>query len=306
MGFSVISGRDKNKLIIGILGNKSNRKANLIMELFFELLKTVVIGVIQGITEWLPVSSTGHMILAKELLHPNYTDEFWKMFEVVIQFGSILAVVLLYFHKLNPLSPRKSRVEKRQTWSLWGKVLVATLPAAIIGLLADDFIDEHLNTAVVVAITLILYGIFFILVECRRRRPGIQSLEELDYRTALLIGAFQVLSLIPGTSRSGSTILGGILAGTSRFVAAEFSFFLAIPVMLGASALRLGKFLLDGQILGADQWAILITGMVVAFAVSVTAIKFLMGFVKKHDFKPFGWYRIVLGIVVLLFTFLAQ
>lgn len=276
------------------------------MELFFELLKTVVIGVIQGITEWLPVSSTGHMILAKELLHPNYTDEFWKMFEVVIQFGSILAVVLLYFHKLNPLSPRKSRVEKRQTWSLWGKVLVATLPAAIIGLLADDFIDEHLNTAVVVAITLILYGIFFILVECRRRRPGIQSLEELDYRTALLIGAFQVLSLIPGTSRSGSTILGGILAGTSRFVAAEFSFFLAIPVMLGASALRLGKFLLDGQILGADQWAILITGMVVAFAVSVTAIKFLMGFVKKHDFKPFGWYRIVLGIVVLLFTFLAQ
>lgn len=275
------------------------------MELFFELLKTVVIGVIQGITEWLPVSSTGHMILAKELLHPNYTDEFWKMFEVVIQFGSILAVVLLYFHKLNPLSPRKSRVEKRQTWSLWGKVLVATLPAAIIGLLADDFIDEHLNTAAVVAITLILYGIFFLLVECRRRRPGIQSLEELDYRTALLIGAFQVLSLIPGTSRSGSTILGGILAGTSRFVAAEFSFFLAIPVMLGASALRLGKyFLLDGQILGADQWAILITGMVVAFAVSVAAIKFLMGFVKKHDFKPFGWYRIVLGIVVLLFTFL--
>lgn len=275
------------------------------MELFFELLKTVVIGVIQGITEWLPVSSTGHMILAKELLHPNYTDEFWKMFEVVIQFGSILAVVLLYFHKLNPLSPRKSRVEKRQTWSLWGKVLVATLPAAIIGLLADDFIDEHLNTATVVAITLILYGIFFLLVECRRRRPGIQSLEELDYRTALLIGAFQVLSLIPGTSRSGSTILGGILAGTSRFVAAEFSFFLAIPVMLGASALRLGKyFFLDGQILGADQWAILITGMVVAFAVSVAAIKFLMGFVKKHDFKPFGWYRIVLGIVVLLFTFL--
>nr|QGT51043.1 undecaprenyl-diphosphatase [uncultured Firmicutes bacterium] len=274
------------------------------MELFLELLKTVVIGVVQGITEWLPVSSTGHMILAKELLHPNYTDEFWKMFEVVIQFGSILAVLVLYFHKLNPLSPRKSGAEKRQTWNLWGKVLVATVPAAIIGLLMDDIIDQYLNTSVVVAVTLILYGIFFLLVESRRRRPGIQSLEEMDYRTALFIGIFQVLALIPGTSRSGSTILGGILVGTSRFVAAEFSFFLAIPVMLGASALRLAKyFLLDGQILGADQWAILLTGMVVAFAVSVAAIKFLMGFVKKHDFKPFGWYRIVLGIIVLLYFF---
>lgn len=275
------------------------------MELFLELLKTVIIGVIQGITEWLPVSSTGHMILVKELLHPNYTDEFWKMFEVVIQFGSILAVVVLYFHKLNPLSPRKSNAEKRQTWNLWGKVLVATVPAAIIGLLADDMIDQYLNKSVVVAVTLVLYGIFFILIEQRRRKPGIQSLDEMDYRTALIIGIFQVLSLVPGTSRSGSTILGGILAGTSRFVAAEFSFFLAIPVMLGASALRLFKyFVLDGQGFGANEWAILLTGMAVAFAVSIAAIKFLMDFVKKHDFKPFGWYRIILGIIVLLCYFL--
>lgn len=277
------------------------------MEFFLELLKTAVIGVVQGITEWLPVSSTGHMILVKELLQPNYTEEFWKMFEVVIQFGSILAVVLLYFHKLNPLSPRKSSVEKRQTWSLWGKVLVATLPAGLIGILMDDVIDQYLNTPVVVAITLILYGIFFILIERRHRRPGIQSLEELDYRTALLIGIFQILALIPGTSRSGSTILGGILAGSSRFVAAEFSFFLAIPVMLGASALRLVKyFVLDGQGFGPSEWAILLTGMVVAFGVSVAAIKFLMGFVKKHDFQPFGWYRIILGIIVLLFSFLVK
>lgn len=277
------------------------------MEFFLELLKTAVIGVVQGITEWLPVSSTGHMILVKELLQPNYTEEFWKMFEVVIQFGSILAVVLLYFHKLNPLSPRKSSVEKRQTWSLWGKVLVATLPAGLIGILMDDVINQYLNTPVVVAITLILYGIFFILIERRRRRPGIQSLEELNYRTALLIGIFQILALIPGTSRSGSTILGGILAGSSRFVAAEFSFFLAIPVMLGASTLRLVKyFVLDGQGFGPSEWAILLTGMVVAFGISVAAIKFLMGFVKKHDFQPFGWYRIILGIIVLLFSFLVK
>lgn len=277
------------------------------MEFFLELLKTAVIGVVQGITEWLPVSSTGHMILVKELLQPNYTEEFWKMFEVVIQFGSILAVVLLYFHKLNPLSPRKSSVEKRQTWSLWGKVLVATLPAGLIGILMDDVINQYLNTPVVVAITLILYGIFFILIERRHRRPRIQSLEELDYRTALLIGIFQILALIPGTSRSGSTILGGILAGSSRFVAAEFSFFLAIPVMLGASTLRLVKyFVLDGQGFGPSEWAILLTGMVVAFGISVAAIKFLMGFVKKHDFQPFGWYRIILGIIVLLFSFLVK
>lgn len=277
------------------------------MELFIELFKTVVIGIVQGITEWLPVSSTGHMILTKALLRPDYTDEFWKMFEVVIQFGSILAVVLLYFHKLNPFSPRKTNLEKRQTWNLWGKVVIATLPAAIVGLAADDLIDSYLNTSVVVAIMLIVYGVFFILAENRRRRPRIESFEELDYRTALIIGIFQVLAMIPGTSRSGATILGGILAGTSRFVAAEFSFFLAIPTMLGASALRLVKyFIVDGQSFGGEEWAILITGMAVAFLVSVAAIKFLMNFVKKHDFKPFGWYRIILGIIVLICAFLGN
>lgn len=263
-----------------------------------EIIKAAIIGIIQGITEWLPISSTGHMILADEFIKLNVTDAFREMFFVVIQFGSILAVVVLYFHKLNPLSFKKSDVEKKQTWSLWLKVLVAIVPAAIIGLLFDDMLNQIFYNYYTVAITLILYGVLFIILENRnkKRMPQVKNLDQLTYKMALLIGGFQVLALIPGTSRSGATILGAILIGTSRYVAAEFSFFLAIPVMFGASALKLVKFGFDFT--GAE-WTILIVGMVVAFLVSIVAIKFLVGFIKKHDFKAFGYYRIVLGLIVL-------
>lgn len=265
---------------------------------FIELLKSVVIGIVQGITEWLPVSSTGHMILLDEFIRLNVTDEFMEMFRVVIQLGSIFAVLLLYFDRLNPLSANKTPDEKQNVLLLWLKVVVAVIPAAVIGFLFDEKIDELFFNYRVVAVTLILYGILFLIVENRKRKSEITSLDKLDFKTALMIGGFQVLSLIPGTSRSGATILGAILLGTSRKTAAEFSFFLAIPVMFGASFLKLVKF---GFNLSGNEWSVLITGFITAFIVSVFAIKFLMNFIKNRDFKPFGYYRIILGIIVLAY-----
>lgn len=267
-----------------------------------ELLKVVFIGIVQGITEWLPVSSTGHMILTDEFIKLNVSETFWDMFLVVIQFGSILAVLLLYFHKLNPFSPKKTKEERKETLNLWGKVIVGVLPAAVLGLLLDDWLDAMFYNPVTVATTLIVYGVLFIWMENRNknRLPKVQNLGDLTYKTAFLIGCFQLLSLIPGTSRSGSTILGAMLIGTSRFVAAEYSFFLAIPVMCGASLLKTAKFFMEASIT-TSELVILATGVIVAFLVSVFAIKFLMGYIKKHDFKAFGYYRIVLGLLVALY-----
>jgi len=263
-----------------------------------EILKVILIGIVEGITEWLPVSSTGHMIILNEIIKLKVSEEFWSMFEVVIQLGAIMAVVVIYFNKLNPFAPSKSKKEKQETVSLWCKVIVACLPAAIIGLVLDDWIDEHFYNYIVVALMLIIYGVLFIVVENRNKKRVVKVdvLNSLDYKTAFLIGAFQVLALIPGTSRSGATILGGIMVGTSRTVAAEFTFFLGIPVMFGASLLKIVKHGFD---FSGNEIAILLIGMVVAFLVSIAAIKFLLGYIKKNDFKAFGIYRIVLGIVVL-------
>lgn len=267
-----------------------------------ELLKTVVLGIVQGITEWLPISSTGHMILVDQFMPLNQPSGFIDLFLVVIQFGSILAVVTLYFHKLNPFSPKKTSKEKSETWSMWFKVLVACIPAAVIGLLFDDFITTHTYNAWVVSAALIIYGIIFIIIERRNKTPKINSIDALDYKTALLIGAFQVLSLIPGTSRSGSTIIGAVILGTSRFVAAEFSFFLAIPVMFGASLLKIVKFFMEtGGSFSGEQLGILLLGMAVAYAVSIAAIKFLMSYIRNHDFTVFGYYRIAVGVLVIAY-----
>ena len=268
--------------------------------MFIEVLKSIVIGIVQGITEWLPISSTGHLILVEKLLTLNVSEEFWNMFKVVIQFGSILAVVVLYFHKLNPFSPKKTAHEKKDTYILWSKVIVAVIPAAIIGLLFEDLIDSVLSSTLVIAATLIIYGIAFFIIENKNKLPKINTLESLTYSQALLIGAFQVLSLIPGTSRSGSTILGAIIIGCARSVGTEFSFFLAVPVMLGASGLKLVKFVLSGASVTSIEWAVLISGFIVTFIVSILAIKFLMTYIRKHDFKAFGVYRIILGIIVIL------
>ena len=266
---------------------------------FFELLKVIVIGIIQGITEWLPISSTGHMILAEELLKLNVSDEFMEMFRVVIQFGSILAVVVLYFKKLNPFAPSKTQAEKRDTWTLWFKVLVGIIPAGVVGVLLDDWLDEHLYNYVTVAAALIVYGILFIVIEKwnKKRSLPTKTLSELTYKKSLAIGAFQMLSLIPGTSRSGSTIIGASILGCERPVAAEFSFFMAIPVMLGASLLKLVKFGFDFT---STELIVMAVGVVTAFVVSIAAIKFLMDYIRKRDFSVFGWYRIVLGIIVLI------
>ena len=267
-----------------------------------EIIKTIILGVVQGITEWLPISSTGHMILVDAFMPLKvYADEvvnkeFVDMFMVVIQFGSILAVLLLYFHKLNPFSPKKDNIQKRDTWVLWSKVLVASVPAAVIGLLFDDIIDALLYNPLTVAIALIVYGILFIIIEKKKKKPLVTNLNDLDYKTAFKIGAFQMLALIPGTSRSGSTILGATIVGCSRKVASEFSFFMAIPVMFGASLLKIIK--LD-MALDFSGFIILLLGMVVAFVVSVIVIKSLMRYIRKHDFKIFGYYRIVLGIIVI-------
>ncbi len=273
-----------------------------------ELLKAAVLGVIQGITEWLPISSTGHMILADEFIKLlGGTDKaFVDLFLVVIQFGSILAVVTLYFRKLNPLSPKKSAADRRETWLMWAKVLAACVPAAIIGLLFDNAINTYLYNPWVVAAALIIYGVLFIVIENRRNPEKVSDIASMSFKTALIIGVFQVLALIPGTSRSGATILGAVILGASRTLAAEFSFFLAVPVMLGASALKIVKYLMDGGSLLGQNLGILLVGMAVAYIVSVAAIRFLMGYIRNHDFKAFGWYRIVLGVIVLVYFALVK
>ncbi len=264
-----------------------------------ELLKAVVFGIVEGITEWLPISSTGHLILLDEFLKLDMTAEFREMFNVVIQLGAIGAVLLLFFNKLNPFAPKKSPRQKQDTWVLWFKVIVAVLPSAVIGLLLDDWMDEHLYNYVVVAIALIVYGVAFFFVEKQGKLAKIKNVYDIDYKTAILIGAFQCLALIPGTSRSGSTILGAILLGVSRSAGAEFSFFLAIPTMLGASALKLLKFLLSGVTATGTEVMVLLVGCLVSFVVSVVVIRSLMEYVRKHSFSAFGVYRIVLGIAVL-------
>lgn len=266
--------------------------------MYIELFKAVILGVVEGITEWLPISSTGHMILVEEFIKFNLSEEFMEMFRVVIQLGAIMAVVLLYFNKLNPFAPSKTINQKKDTMEIWFKVIIGVLPAGILGVLFDDWFDAHFYNYQTVAVTLIVYGILFILIENRNRgkSTGIKSFKDLSYMTALGIGLFQVLSLIPGTSRSGATILGAIILGTSRTIAAEYSFFLSIPIMFGASALKLLKFGLDFTGL---ELAVLVTGMIVAFIVSVIAIRFLIRYIKNNDFKAFGWYRIILGILVL-------
>ena len=270
-----------------------------------EILKAILFGIVEGITEWLPVSSTGHIILLDEFIQLQATDAFKSMFDVVIQLGAILAVIVLFFHKLNPFAPSKSKEEKGKTWNLWFKVCVAILPSGIMGVLFDDMLEEYLHHGVPVAIALIVYGIAFILVE--RRNQGkytraIADVHDIGWKTAVLIGCFQVLSLIPGTSRSGSTILGAILLGVGRSAGAEFSFFMAIPTMLGASAIKLLDFFLEtGFGMASSELAVLLVGMVVSFVVSMLVIKGLMEYVRKHSFSVFGIYRIILGIIVLAY-----
>lgn len=263
-----------------------------------DILKAIILGVVQGITEWLPVSSTGHMILVDEFIKLNQSEVFRNTFFVVIQFGSILAVLTIFFKKLNPFDSSKSKHQKSETIDLWLKVIVAVIPSGIIGLLFEDTIDRLFFNPTTVAIALIVYGIIMIGLENRNKRPKVNDFSQVTYKLALAIGLFQCLALIPGTSRSGSTIIGAVLLGTSRYVAAEFSFFLAIPTMLGASALKLIK---TGFAFSSFQWMILATGSIVAFVVSVFAIKFLLDYIKKHDFKIFGYYRIILGIIVLTY-----
>ena len=298
-----------------------------------ELLKAALFGLVEGITEWLPVSSTGHMLLLDQFVTLDVSRDFWDMFLVVIQLGAILAVCVMFFGKLNPFSPRKTVQERKATWALWAKVVAACLPAAVVGIPLDDWMEEHLGSPFVIAAALIVYGVAFIVIESQRERKAQQlaarpaqrprhlvaqvnvgttaeradadakvtDIDHLDWGRAMGIGLFQVLSIVPGTSRSGSTIIGGLILGCSRAVAAEFTFYLAIPVMFGASALRLVKFFLKGNTFAVTEWQILGVGCVVAFVVSLLAIRFLMDFVRKHDFKPFGWYRILLGIAVIAY-----
>ena len=273
---------------------------------FIEILKVILLGIVEGITEWLPISSTGHMLLLDEVFTLQLSDAFKEMFFVVIQLGAILAVVVLFWQKLFPFSfEKKEEKIKLNTdmgiLNLWGKVLVACLPAAILGILFDDILEEYLHTPLIIALMLILYGVAFILVENRNknRELPIQSTDGISYKQAFLIGAFQVLSLIPGTSRSGATIIGALLIGVSRPAGAEFTFYLAIPVMVGASGIKLLKFFLEAGVMSGTEIGYLLIGAMVAFIVSLVAIKFLMSFVKKHDFKVFGWYRIVLGVLVI-------
>ncbi len=300
-----------------------------------ELLKAALYGLVEGVTEWLPISSTGHMLLLDQFVRLDVTENFWNMFLVVIQLGAILAVCVLYFHQLNPFSRKKSAEERRATWGLWAKIVVACIPAAAVGVPLNDWMEDHLSSPFVIAAALVVYGILFIVIESARERKArriaqnrsrgahfrktegqtslqladadaaVQDMSELGWARAIGIGIFQVLSLVPGTSRSGSTIIGGLLLGCSRKVAAEFTFYLAIPVMFGASALKLVRFFMKGGSFVAQESAILGVGCVVAFVVSVIVIRFLMGYIKRHDFKPFGWYRIVLGVAVIACFLLA-
>lgn len=269
---------------------------------FIEILKVVFLGIVEGITEWLPISSTGHMLLVDEFITLDASDSFKDMFFVIIQLGAILAVVTIFWNKMwtFQMKDKTQSVFKKDTWSMWFKTVVACIPGAVVTLLFDDFIEAHLHTAVVISIALIFYGVAFIVIENwnKTRTPKVETLNDITYKTAFFIGMFQVLSIIPGTSRSGATIIGALLLGVSRVAAAEFTFFLAVPVMFGLSALKLIKF---GLSFTGAELAILIIGCVVAYLVSIVVIKFLMGYIKKHDFKIFGWYRIVLGVIVLLY-----
>ncbi|MBP2100133.1 undecaprenyl-diphosphate phosphatase [Enterococcus rivorum] len=269
--------------------------------LLSNLWKAIILGIIEGITEWLPISSTGHLILVDEFIKMNLSKDFMEMFNVVIQLGAIMAVVVLFFHKLNPFSPQKSEIQKKDTWILWSKVLVACVPAAIIGFLLDDWFEAKFHNFLTVSIMLIVYGIAFIVIEKRNRgkQPKCTNLNHFTYKAAAVVGFFQVLSLVPGTSRSGATILGAILIGASRFVATEFSFFLGIPVMFGASFLKIVKFLAKGNSFGFSEIFILLVGSIVAFLVSVIVIKFLLNYIRRNDFTAFGWYRIVLGVFLI-------
>ncbi len=268
-----------------------------------ETLKIIVLGIVEGFTEWLPISSTGHMILVDEIIHLNQGEAFKEVFRVVIQLGAILAVVIMYFNRLNPFSRQKTSRQRDATWALWIKIVVACVPAAVMGLLLDDWMEDHLFNAYVVAAMLILYGVLFIVVESNRRfaSPSVQKVGQISLQTAFFIGMFQVLSLVPGTSRSGATILGAMILGCSRGAAAEFSFFLGIPVMFGASFLKLVKYFLDGNFFSGPQIFYTVFGMFIAFIVSVYSIKFLMNYVRKNDFKFFGYYRIILGVIVLAY-----
>ena len=278
--------------------------------LILEIIKSIVYGIIEGITEWLPISSTGHLILFEELFWKSSNNpDFFELFRVVIQLGAILAVIFFYFNKLNPFSTKKDLAAKKSTWEMWFKVIIACLPAAIVGLPFDDILDEYFYNFPTVAIMLIVYGVIFIVIESiKRKEPRINDISGLSYKTALLIGAFQLLALIPGTSRSGVTIIGAMLLGCSRTVAAEFSFFLAIPVMFGASLLKCAKYGLDvvqgdAAMMTTTEIVVLLVGMVFAFVTSMLAIKFLVGYVRKRDFKPFGYYRVVLGIILIIYYF---
>ena len=272
-------------------------------QFIIELLKAVFLGIVEGITEWLPISSTGHLILVNEFLNLRQSKDFIDMFNIVIQLGAILAVMVIYFKRLNPFQPGKTAREVQLTWQLWLKVVIACIPSAFFGLLLDDWMEAHLSNFFVVAIMLVVYGIAFIWIEDRNRlvEPKVTDLARMSYKTAFYIGLFQVLSIIPGTSRSGATILGGIIVGTSRSVAADFTFFLGIPTMFGYSGLKAVKYFIDGNTLTGGQVAILLVASVTAFVVSLFVIRFLMNYIKKHDFTVFGKYRIVLGIIVLLY-----
>lgn len=266
-----------------------------------DIIKVIILGIVEGITEWLPVSSTGHLILVGNVLKPSMSDAFMEMFDVVIQLGAIMAVVVLYFHKLNPFSPRKSHKQKMLIWQMWIKVLIASVPAGIVGVLFNDILDEIFYKPIPVAVMLIVYGILFIVVENHNagKKPSVTRISQLSVQMLLWIGFFQMLALIPGTSRSGATIVGALLIGVSREVAAEFTFFLAIPAMFGASLLKLIKF---GFHFTGAEFGLLMLGCIVSFGLSVIAIKFLMGYIKQHDFKAFGYYRIVLGGLIIVWT----
>ena len=275
--------------------------------MIIEIFKAILFGVVEGITEWLPVSSTGHMILLDEVVKLNVSEEFYKLFEVVIQLGAILAVIIIFWKKIFPFYKARGKIRvDKQIMSLWGKILVACLPAAVFGLLFDDFLDEHLYNGIVVSLMLIIYGVIFIVIESKNiGSKATKDLGDITYKQALGVGGFQLLSLIPGTSRSGSTIIGGLILGLERSVIAEFTFFLAIPVMAGASLLKLLKYILKvGLVFTSTEIIVLIVGCVVSFVVSLFVIKFLLNYIRKHDFKVFGYYRIILGIIVLLWYFL--
>ncbi|MGM0212872.1 undecaprenyl-diphosphate phosphatase [Enterococcus sp. AZ109] len=276
--------------------------------LIMNIFKAIILGIVEGITEWLPISSTGHLILVDEFIKMDVSPAFTEMFNVVIQLGAIMAVVVLYFDKLNPFSAKKNPLEKNDTWTLWFKVVVACLPAVILGLPLDDFLEAHFHKFLPVAIMLIVYGIAFIVVEKhnKTKKPKCTNLNDFTYKAALIVGLFQVLALIPGTSRSGATILGAILIGSSRFVATEFSFFLGIPVMFGASGLKIVKFLANGNSFGFSEILILLVGMITAFVISIIAIKFLLDYIKRNDFTVFGWYRIILGVILIAYWLIAM